>query len=172
MRRLLVEITDHSLGLDGGIEALGERYRLRKSARVVLLNDDNQMAVQHLSNHAYHKLPGGGVESGESLSVTAKREILEEVGCQCNILSEIGMVIEYRNIDKLLHISYCFVAQVDGKVGEPTLEQAEVNEGQVTKWLPATEVLAMMKSDQPQIYKAHFILKREISFLEEYLSQF
>ena len=93
-----------------------------------------------------------------------KREILEEVGCDCEIESQIGVVIEYRNAHNLMHISYCYVAKVIGEIGTPMLEEGEVEEGQVTLWLPPAEVLLRMQNDQPKKFSGHFILAREISF--------
>jgi len=170
MKKLLSEITEESLGLAGGREKLGTNYRLRKSARVVLLNQAGKVAAQYLKNYTYHKLPGGGVDPGETVEAAALREVLEEVGCDCEIISEIGVTIEYRNKYELLHISYCFVAKVVGEIGEPALEDGEIEEGQVTKWMDPAELLESMNTDEPKKYEGHFILRREKSFLEEYIN--
>jgi len=169
--KLLAEISEGSLGLEGGFEQLNTTYRLRKSARVILLNDEGKMATQYLNTYTYHKLPGGGVDQGESVEEATKREVLEEVGCDCEIVKPLGMVIEYRNAHNLLHISYCFVAKVVGEIGETALEPGEIEEGQETLWVKPEEVLVKMKTDKPQEFQGHFILKREMSFLEEYLKQ-
>jgi 8-oxo-dGTP pyrophosphatase MutT (NUDIX family) len=170
MRKLLSEITDESLGLERGVEKLGTDYRLRKSARVILFNQDGKMATQYLENRTHHKLPGGGVDPGETLDVAAIREVLEEVGCACEIISEVGMTIEYRNKYNLIHISYCFIATVVGEIGEPTLEAGEIEEGQVTKWVDPVELFELMKADKPKNYEGHFILEREKSFIKEYIN--
>ena len=168
--KLLAEISEGSLGLSDQFEQLKHPYQLRKSARAILLNEQGLMATQYLQTYTFHKLPGGGVDHGETVEEALKREVLEEVGCECEIIKPIGMTIEYRNKYDMLHISFCYVAKVNGEIGVTHLEAGEVEEGQVTLWLPAEEVLEKMKVDVPQKFEGHFILRREIAFLEEYLT--
>ena len=164
--KLLAEISAKTLGLGEG-EILGGKYDLRKSARAVLLNAEGEMAVQHLKNYTFHKLPGGGIDEGESPEAAAIREVREEVGCECEIVRALGVVIEYRN--DLLHMSYGYLARVKGEIGAPQLEEGEIEEGQETLWLTPREALQKMITDEPKKYEGYFILKRETSFLEEYL---
>ena len=167
---ILKEITDKTVGL-GDSDKLGTEYELRKSARVILKNADGLIAIQQLQNHNFHKLPGGGIEEGESIEEGLRREVHEEVGCEIEIADSVGMVIEYRNTYKLLHISYCFAATVTGSINEPHLEAAEIAEGMVTVWVTPEEALKNMRSDVPSRYESHFILQREMAFLEEYLKR-
>lgn len=167
--KLLTEISEGSLGLSAQFEQLEQPYKLRKSARGIVLNQAGEMATQYLQTYTFHKLPGGGVEQGESIEAALLREVKEEVGCDCSIIKPLGIVIEYRNEHNLLHISYGFVADVIGEIGVPQLEAAEIEEGQETLWLQPTEVLEKMKQDTPGKFAGHFILEREIAFLEEFL---
>ena len=167
--RLLKEISEGSLGLTDKFEELGSQYELRKSARGVVLNSAGEMATQYLKNYNYHKLPGGGVDAGETIEQAIKREVLEEVGCDCEIVGELGLVIEYRNKYKLLHISYGFAARVVGEIGNTSLEDEEIEEGQETLWLPPSIVLEKMEKDKPGKFEGHFILEREKAFLREFL---
>lgn len=167
--KLLKEISEGTLGLSNEFEQLGDTYELRKSARGIVLNENGEMATQYLNTYNYHKLPGGGVDRGETVEEALKREVKEEVGCDCEIIKFLGITIEYRNKYKLLHISYGFVAKVVGDIGVPTLEKGEIEEGQETLWLPPEEVLEKMKSDDPGKFQGHFVLEREKTFLEEFL---
>ncbi len=168
--KLLAEISEGSLGSSQEFEQLGAEYQLRKSSRAIVLNSEGKMATQYLNNYTFHKLPGGGVDPGESVEEALRREVKEEVGCDCRIGQSVGMTIEYRNKYRLLHISYCYGARVVGEVNEPLLEEEEIEEGMETIWLPPAEALERMRADKPQKYEGTFILERERSFLEEYLT--
>ena len=167
---ILKEINEHSLGL-GEVEQFGEKYELRKSARAILQETEGKIAIQYLQNYGFRKLPGGGVDTGETLEEAVMREVREEVGCACEVSEMIGVVIEYRNNYNLLQISYCFLAKIIGEKGIPTLEEGEVEEGQITLWMSPEEALQKMREDNPRKYEGHFILQREITFLEKYLSK-
>ncbi len=166
--KLLNEISDASLGR-GEPETLGSNYELRKSARAILRKKDGNINLQHIKRDSFHKLPGGGLETGESIEEALRRELIEEAGCDCKIGELIGVVIEYRNKYNLIQISYAYIADVVGEIGEPQFEQAEIDEQLTNLWVSPEEALTKMKSDTPEKYEGHFILQREISFLEEYL---
>jgi len=165
--KLLKEISEKTLNISTK-EILGETYKLRKSARGIIFNNVGEIAVQYLTNRNYHKLPGGGVEVGETCTEALEREILEEVGFNIDTPTELGAIIEYRNFEKLLHISYGYSANATEKVTEPQLEQREIEEGQETIWVTPEKALLLMKNDTPNEKQGYFILAREISFIEEY----
>jgi ADP-ribose pyrophosphatase YjhB (NUDIX family) len=166
--KLLKEISDGMFG-DTETEILGKKYELRKSARAILINDEGDIAIQYLANHFFHKLPGGGVETGETIAEALVREVKEEVGCDSEIIKEIGIVIEYRKEHTLLHMSYCYLARVVGLVSESTLEQAEIDEGMSTIWMKPEIAIQKMETDVPNTYQGKFILERELAFLREFV---
>ncbi len=167
--KILKEISEKSMGLTDEGEQLGESYELRKSARAILLNEKGEMSTQYLKTYSYHKLPGGGVNQGENIEDALKREVLEEVGCKCEIVRPLGVTIEYRNKYKLIQISYGFVAKAIGDIGKRQLEAGEIEEGHETLWMQPIEVLEKMKNDTPGKFEGHFILEREKAFIEEFL---
>ena len=68
----------------------------------------------------------------------------------------------------LLHISYGFLAHVDGPIGTPKYEQGEIDDGFEPLWKPIDVALQLTKDHFTlEPYQAPFIVKREIAFLEE-----
>ena len=167
---LLKELSDATVGI-GASEKLGENYQLRKSARVILENDAGAIALQYLQNYGFYKLPGGGVDAGETIEQALVREVQEEVGCDCTITSPVGIVIEYRDKYKMMQINYCYVAKVVGEIGEAQFEEAEIEAGQINVWVKPEEARELLKNSSKEKYESHFNIPREIAFLEEYLKK-
>lgn len=165
---LLTELSDRTVGT-GSAEQLGENYQLRKGARVILENEKGEIALQHLQNYGFYKLPGGGVDTGESVEGALVREVLEEVGCNCAVTSPIGVVLEYREKYMMLQINYCHVAKVVGEIGTPQFEEAEIAAGQTNVWVKPEEALELLKNSTKDTYESYFNIPREIAFLEEYI---
>jgi 8-oxo-dGTP diphosphatase len=168
--RLLAEISDGTLGI-GFKEKMDRPYKLRKNARAILVREDGHIALQYLQNHFFHKLPGGGIEDDESIEQALHREVREEVGCEIRIKKPIGVVIEYRDAHDLLQISYCYIAEVTGALGDIELDQNEVAQGMVTQWVTPKTAIELLEEDKSNMYQGPFIIERELAFLNAYLEE-
>lgn len=139
-----------------------DKYGIRRASRGILVNR-GKIALLNVTKFNYHKLPGGGLEPNESIAEAFKREALEETGCQCEILDQSGVIIEWRDQFKLLQISYVLLAKVKGKIGQNRLEQGEIDEGFKLEWVPLDKIDKVLNEDNPTNYEGRFIKIRDKS---------
>lgn len=134
----------------------------------MVFDRDGNVALLFVSKHQYHKLPGGGIESGETTEQALRHECREEIGTEIEIIGEIGSVIEYRKRSNLIQESFCFLAQVKGEKGEPSFTDGELAAGFQIKWMPLAEAIQLVKKNPlPTDYEGQFIQNRDLIFLEE-----
>jgi 8-oxo-dGTP diphosphatase len=164
--KLLLELSDKDFD-EGSSERFEKPYRLRKASRAIILNENNEVAIQFASKYNYHKLPGGGLDEGETILDALHREIKEEVGCEVEVGEKVGLIIEYRNQFDVLQMSYCYLAKVKGDVGEPEWEEGELEEGFESIWVPLDQAISLLEADKPKEYKNKFIVKRDLVLLKE-----
>ena len=145
----------------------GNDVKIRKAARAVVFDGEKKIAMLEVVNHGYHKLPGGGVEKGESLAQALDREVAEETGCKVLVLGEIGKIIEHRDEWALRQESYCYLAKLVGKKGKPSFTEKEIADGFRVLWVSLDKAIEIMKNDQPDNYEGKFIKSRDLCFLEE-----
>lgn len=169
--KLLKTITDKDFG--SNIPA-PDVYRERKAARVIVFDKDNNVALLHASRDNYYKIPGGGAEGEEDILEALNREMKEEIGCSVKNIKELGEIEEYRNVDSLHQISYCFVAEIDGEKGEPQFTQGEIEEGFKLVWLPYDQAIETIKNTKTRenantgdLIRAKFMVMRDATFLKE-----
>lgn len=84
-----------------------EQYLVREAARAVVIDAAGQVGLLKVTKRKFYKLPGGGIEVGESQQTALKRECLEEIGCNIEILDEIGTIVEYRKMFQIKQILHC-----------------------------------------------------------------
>ena len=173
-------LDDYSLGLSDAPIQTEDGWIVREAARVIIFNQDHHIALLHAQNFGYHKLPGGGIEQGESWQDAALREAIEETGFRIKLRPiEIGKIIEYRarsetwrpEIPKLKQISYCGIADIveSASLG---LTDEEIRVGLVVEWMSLDEAIRICQSDvpfqdrdQPDNYEGRFIQARDLMFL-------
>lgn len=142
-------------------------YGTREAARAVVLDKENNVALLHATKTDYYKLPGGGLDDDTDKIVALKRECQEEIGCDVEVLGEIGLVNEWRKFCALHQISYCYFAKVVGEKGTPDFTESEIAEGFEVVWLPYNKALDILKgSKAEQIEAKGYMVPRDIAILE------
>jgi 8-oxo-dGTP diphosphatase len=142
-------------------------YTVRKAARAIVIDENNKIALLHVSKKGYYKLPGGGLEDSEDISTALRRECQEEIGCDVEVVGEIGSIVEYRKMFLRKQISYCYLAKVTGGKGTPKFTDEELKDGFERVWLPyekALEAIARSKTTDPE--GNVYIVPRDSIFLE------
>jgi 8-oxo-dGTP diphosphatase len=141
-------------------------YRLREAARAVVLDDDYNVALLHVTSTDYYKLPGGGLDDDVDKIVTLKRECFEEIGCEIEVLQEIGLVNEWRKIYQIHQVSFCYLAKIVGKKGTPDFTESEIAERFEVRWLSSEVALkALTQSKAEHISVKGYMVPRDIAIL-------
>jgi 8-oxo-dGTP diphosphatase len=143
-----------------------ELTKYREAARAIVFDENKLIALLHATKNFYYKLPGGGVEKGEDVKTALERECKEEIGCEVEVLGELGSIVEYRKKYGLKQISFCFIAKLVGEKQAPALTQDEIDEGFETVWLPYDEALKKVKESTPTIYEGPYMVTRDTVLLE------
>ncbi|SHG64167.1 NUDIX hydrolase [Ornithinibacillus halophilus] len=130
----------------------------RVAVRAVILYKNKILLIQ--SNKGDFKFPGGGVEENESHTQALVREIAEETGyIHCEVKNKIGFVLE-QQADKFTddtiyqqHSHYYLCELVDDKRIEQNLDEYEIEQEFLPKWLTIDEAIkenekASLKDDR------------------------
>lgn len=178
---LIAEIDDSTIGLDTSesVPVTKDRY----AVRAVVVDDNDRICLVWAKNAGYYKLPGGGVDEGETNEAALIREVAEETGYQCEIVAELGRIVEYRCQDPkylrsgLKQISDCYVARVIRHVGSNLMDD-ELGDGFEPLWVDsANKAIELLKKVEfgatpyTTRYSIMFFEERERCILEEYARQ-
>lgn len=108
---------------------------------------DGRYAMQQSADGEY-KIPGGGMECGETCEETLIREVMEETGLKVlpDTIREIGEITEFREDlfkkgTKYICHSLFYSCEVSDEVGEMNLTPSEVLKGYSLKWASLDEII-------------------------------
>lgn len=161
MKRI-IELNDEYFGLNS---KPFEQKELRFAARAIVLKED-KIALVHMSKDNYYKIPGGGIEDGESVKEGLVREVEEESGCQIKITDEVGEIVEHRSKYGMLQTSYCYIGKVLSE-GKTNFTQNEINSGSKIIWVPLDEAIKLMESSNKEDYNNLYMATRDLIFVKE-----
>ena len=162
----LATITDKDIT---GLDAISTAEP-RTGVSAVLFDRDNNIALQHLSNCGLYTLVGGGVDPDEDLLTAIKREVLEEAGCNCEIICELGYTFESLAEANLAQNRYNYIARVIGEKGELQLTEDEISLGASVCWYPIEKAMLLIEESNPPYYVHKFIRVRDLIVLKEVIT--
>lgn len=143
-------------------------YEFRLAVKVVLFDKNTALA---LVGTQHYLLPGGGVNTGETLEDAVKREILEEVGCDIIVSNKIAITEEWRAKIKRHQETHFFLATVVGEKGLPQTTQ-EDEQGVKISWHTLPEAISLLEKQEQEIpfesYNACFNVRTHLAVLKEF----
>ena len=171
---LICRITDEDIG-EKTINM--ENPKLRLGARGIVIREDGKIAIFNKSNKNEYKLPGGGLEGEEKPEEAFKREVLEETGCEIEIIETLGITEEYKSLNNFKQTSYVFVGKVLKDTKRLNVTEKEKDEGAKLLWETpekALELIAecfdkLVASKYESIYSTKFVVLRDSKILKNYI---
>ncbi len=143
----------------------------RIAARGIVKNSDGLYAVIYQRKYGLYSLPGGGVEKGEDTVGALKREMLEEIGCTCTNITEIGIVEENRFCHDFTQINNYYFAYAD-IISEPNLTEKEIASETVVEWHTLYTVLSLISpKNNIETEQRKYISARDTIALQAYIKK-
>lgn len=149
----------------------------RKTVKIIVVNEDGNIALVTNSIHRCYLLPGGGIEHGENLAEAADRECREEIGFGIADIQEVGTIEEYRAREGRHYMTYGVVARADEVNESDDRTDNEKNLGMSVEWRSVSDALSVFAEQKEHIkrgeiafYNTAFNIVRDSAFLDEALA--
>jgi 8-oxo-dGTP pyrophosphatase MutT (NUDIX family) len=112
---------------------LGKEGKIRLGTSAIIFNGEGKFLLTQRSDNYQWCLPGGAVESGESVAEGCEREVLEETGLSVRVLRLVGVyshsdqLVVYKDGNKAQIVAIHFEAEIIG--GELGLSDETIDFG-------------------------------------------
>lgn len=153
------------INLENTTEEEAKAYTIRNTARAVIFDSENRVALMHVGVYNFHKLPGGGIEQDEDAITGLKRECSEEAGVQIENIQEIGLVTEIKKVHGAIQNSYSYIATIAGDKGLPHFSENEIVNKFELLWVPLEEAESLIAKDGAQNIEGQYISARELAII-------
>lgn len=154
------------LGLDG----MSDKPP-RLTARAILRRSDGMYAVMYAAKFGLHSLPGGGIEENEDPVTALRREVLEETGCTCDHIEELGIVSENRAHQDYTSVSYYYVVHCEHESQPNHLTDDEIANKTTVQWHSLGDVMRLISEPKHTTTQRMYLQARDMAALNEYMSR-
>ncbi len=143
--------------------------KIKNAARTVIVDENNLVALIDVRNGEYYKIPGGGIEEGENEQQAARREAMEEAGCEIEIVQKISKQQFVDNNPKYggetTHHSVCFLARKIGKNINTSFDDWESSNQMKLIWVTFEKAIELFTNVKTDDFFGSEINKRDFDFV-------
>ena len=142
----------------------------REIVRAILLDEKDNVCLEYLVDddgfgpRDYYETPGGGIKEGESHEQAIQREIEEEVGYKCEIISPLGEVDDYYNLINRKNHNYYYLVRRKEKVTQHLEEDEKIRISKII-WVSIDEAIALYENMQ-NVLVGRLVKQRELPILK------
>lgn len=111
----------------------------RQIVRAIVFNEDKNLYFVRVNRDdefgkgIFIETAGGGVEEGENLEEAIKRELLEELGAEVEIIEKLGFVDDYYNLIHRHNINHYFLCKLK-TLTKPKRTLQEIEDFHLSSW--------------------------------------
>ena len=142
----------------------------REIVRAILLDENDNVCLEYLLDddgfgpRDYYETPGGGIKQGETHEQAIKREIEEEVGYECEIISFLAEVDDYYNLIKRHNHNYYYLVRRGKKVSQHLEEDEKIRISKII-WVNIDEAIRLYENMQ-NVLVGRLVKQRELPILK------
>ncbi len=163
-RGRIIQLNVEKVRLPNGVTCELEMIHHPGGVAIVVMNDRQEICLVHQFRHAaggvLWELPAGKIEKNEAPELTAKRELIEEVGVEATNWLHLGKTITSPGI--FTEVIHLYLAN-DLQVCQQNLEDEEVLE---VHWFALNKIMSMIAAGE--IYDAKTIVG--LFYLQQHLT--
>ena len=146
--------------------------------RAVVLNEKNEMILLHLvtidkfGHRDCYETPGGGKKKNETFHEGVLREVREETGYECEIITYLGKVIDFYNLIHRENHNYYYLLKIKMFVGD-NREEYEKEIMKDMRFVSIDNAIQLMSNVQDDGV-GYIVAQREIPILKiakEYINE-
>lgn len=147
-----------------------KEYAVRPTSKGFVFDKEGRACLLHVGS--LFGLPGGGIEEGETPEQAFIRECKEEIGCEVEIISWIGTVLQTKAMQAKKYEIHYFVGKVIGEKGKPE-PASDTDAIFAFEWHPESELLSLFENQLPHIPKEDYVMqfngRTHLAALKRYL---
>ncbi len=128
---------------DFGLDTVVKKYKSRAVIKGIIVDSSGAIAVFNRRVQNEYKLPGGVIEDLKDIENSFVNEIKREIGCNVEIIENVGIVKELIGQDEIEQDTYIFVGRVLEK-GKIDYQAQEVDEFGKVLWVSPEEALKLL----------------------------